>query len=125
MGRIVTASVMIVLTLALGIFTTLYTDSSAQTIIENIEKLRESIDGETYQTDALAEQLTDTWEKRNFVMSLYTKHSELEQLDASISRLKSLVDEDEIRQAVIECDRAIFYSEHLIKAEHATIENIF
>lgn len=124
--QIIICIIIVLLVIALDIWTQTYTKESVTEIIGSLNELKESVMLE--KLDIAKEQIDETinkWDKRYEHLSYYIEHNELEKVKTELVGLKANVEVEQYGEAAGDIDRSIFILEHIKQKMELQIKNIF
>jgi len=116
--RIITAVVILAAIFLLCTTAVISTVVIADRVAETAKQLQNSPDNQ--ENLKLFEK---QWEKYEKILSLYTRHSEIENITSSVKALDSLICTDRLL-FYVECDKIVTAAEHLKNTEIPYIRNI-
>lgn len=96
--------------------------TSTSFIADEIEIQIKQLQQDPRNTESL-EQFISEWESYEKILSCYTRHSEIESIESSVSMLKCLQREDE-QLFRIECSNIIAAARHMKETEIPYLKNI-
>ena len=97
--------------------------------IQKIQTAMEQVDtslaaGNTAQALRVSEQFLENWDKHHGRLCLFLQHDHLDPLESTFSLLPYYIQEGEIMLARAECKNVRTVTDHILKTEMVTLENI-
>lgn len=123
MKRIWTAVILLIAVIGLCTVCLTLTERMTQSLTEDTKKLLLASDGDLSVGEKL-ELLDQKWERYESILSLYTRHGEIEEVGASIGLLDRLWSEGEYKLFRVVCEDVLISVRHLKETEEPKIRNI-
>ena len=122
MKRLVGAGVLLLLAAAVGIFALVYTDRAAEDMTRSIEELTRA--ETTAGRRRLADEVCEKWEDYEKILTLYSRHSEIEEITSRAAVLGAAADSPDDSQWKLRCAELSEAVRHLRETEQPKLRNI-
>jgi len=125
--RIVFFSLTIAILITFLSFTSvIYLEKTAYQLIENLQAVDKAVQEESWEKAKEALKIFEKkWDKKQLVWDLLIVHSEIENMQISVSHIKSYLSTKSLPEVRAEISALIKYLEHIPDIERLTLENIF
>lgn len=118
--------IIIISIFSLDIFTQHYTETSMNTIIEQLSNLKIDILEENKENiKNKVEKIDSDWKNVHDKLAYYIEHDELEKVDTAIVTMKSYIETKDFSSAIAELEEGKFILEHIEEKNSFNLENIF
>lgn len=110
------------------IYVSRYLKNSSQKIIEDLNNLKEKIDeGVTENNEMIkqANEIYDKWQKTEEEWAMLVLHSELDQIEIALIKMKTQIKENNLDIGLEELETSIFLINHINIKEKFCLKNIF
>lgn len=125
MPRLITISVILVLILALALGGIWFADRVRDEFVDLIDRAKESCALEDTETLLrVAEEMETLWERRQMVLSFYSRHDELEKMATHITTLRGCAITQAFDNARITLEQIDFLAEHIHYREIPNLNNL-
>ena len=117
---------MILLIIALGIFSLFYLNNTKNEIQSGLFEITELVENENYiEASKKADELYNSFENRTDYLILFIKHESIEELEETLLRLPPLIANKDSSEFLAEVSKAEGLSEKLFDHEFPSLKNIF
>ena len=120
--------VIVVVIVALNIFTQNYTKEVVSYMDDTLKNLRTDITQEEVEKEMVQEKISQImaqWEERYQKLAFFVEHDELEKVETQLTALKANIEVEEYTQGVPELDTCIFILNHIKDKFSLQIKNVF
>ncbi|MFR0822593.1 MAG: DUF4363 family protein [Clostridia bacterium] len=120
--------VIVVVIVALNIFTQNYTKEVVSYMDDTLKNLRTDITQEEVEKEMVQEKISQImaqWEERYQKLAFFIEHDELEKVETQLTALKANIEVEEYTQGVPELDTCIFILNHIKDKFSLQIKNVF
>lgn len=120
--------VIILVIVALNIFTQNYTKEVVSYMDDTLKNLRTDITQEEVEKEMVQEKIDhimQQWEERYQKLAFFIEHDELEKVETQLTALKANIEVEEYTQGVPELDTCVFILTHIKDKFSLQIKNIF
>lgn len=126
MKRIWVAVCAMVLMITLCVIELSFTNSSIDRLTEKLDQAEQKIYDEDYSTAfQLSEEILEVWSNDHKILSFYTTHDQLEQVDLSFSVLTVYLQQGNYDDFLAEKHRAVAQLENVRDNEIFSLHNLF
>ncbi len=105
-----------------------YLNQTSDELTNDIEILREEIkkaqNSEQNNSEELAKDIYDKWEKIEKNWSIMVMHNELDLIELAIVSMKTCIEENEYSEAIKELEKSSYLLEHIKDREKLALKNI-
>lgn len=105
-----------------------YLNQTSDELTKDIEILREEIkkaqNSEQNNSEELAKDIYDKWEKIEKNWSIMVMHNELDLIELAIVSMKTCIEENEYSEAIKELEKSSYLLEHIKDREKLALKNI-
>ena len=105
-----------------------YLNQTIDELTKEIEILREEIkkaqNSEQNNSEELAKDIYDKWEKIEKNWSIIVMHNELDLIELAIVSMKTCIEENEYSEAIKELEKSSYLLEHIKDREKLALKNI-
>ncbi len=105
-----------------------YLNQTSDELTKDIEILREEIkkaqNSEQNNSEELAKDIYDKWEKIEKNWSIIVMHNELDLIELAIVSMKTCIEENEYSEAIKELEKSSYLLEHIKDREKLALKNI-
>lgn len=126
--EIIICSIVIIIVVALNIFTENYTKESVALMTGNLENLKENMIYEKQNEENINKQIDDivnAWNEKHKKLAYYIEHDELEKVKTELVLLKGNIEVKEYEQGIPNVNNCIFILQHIKEKTALQIKNIF
>lgn len=124
MKRFYVACLILALMISFCFLTMSLTQRYAEDMSDRVKDLYDIVKSDEEQAEAKLLTLSDTWEKYEEKLAMYTKHSELENIGVSIAALREYYSNKSIEQFRVCSEQMLVDIEHLRNSSTPTLRNI-
>lgn len=125
MKRIITAAFLAAIVLGICLFGRSVTEKQTGRIAAVMEEIGELLaEGDTEQALKISEEFQAEWETIHGQLCLFLQHEHLDPLESVFAVLPYYIEQGEITLAQSECRLVRSVTEHILKTERVTLENI-
>ena len=124
-----TIIIITILTIIIGgdLFINQYLKDSSQNLIERLKdlryKIKNNIDSEELTKES--KKIYNKWQETEEKWAIIVLHSELDQIETSLIKMKTEIEEDNLDIALEELETSIFLINHISEKEKFCLKNIF
>lgn len=103
---------------------------TADELISNLQNLKQKtiLAKETQNRESIKKQINEIdekWEKINKTWAKIVVHQELDNIQQSLTKAKSNIEEGNLEDALEEIETVLFFAEHVKQREKISLKNIF
>lgn len=125
MKRVITALLLAVFAVCVCLVGSAVTDYRTQAIVEAMNEIEEHIqNGDSEGALQLSQNLQKDWEGMHGQLCLFLQHEHLDPLESIFAVLPYYLEQGDLSTAQKECELARTVTEHIIKTERISLENI-
>lgn len=123
-------TIIIVIVILLGEWgTQKYTNKQLGMVESELRELKENIlqaESESATSDFLerTNEIYDSWEEKNDVLSYYLEHDELEKVNTQIVLIKGYLETEDAEDAVPEIEEGLYILQHIKNKQEFNLKNI-
>ena len=124
-----TIIIITILTIIIGgdLFINRYLKNSSQNLIEYLKdlkyKIKNNVDSEELTKES--KKIYNKWQETEEKWAIIVLHSELDQIETSLIKMKTEIEEDNLDIALEELETSIFLINHISEKEKFCLKNIF
>jgi len=125
-----TIIIITILTIIIGgdLFINNYLKDSSQSLIGDLKDLKNKINDGSYEIKELtkeAKKIDNKWQETERTWAIIVLHSELDQIETSLIKMKTEIKEDNLDIAQEELETSIFLINHISEKEKYCLKNVF
>lgn len=105
-----------------------YLKNSSKDLIKNLEVLKEKIINNEEKNEELekkANKIYNNWNKIEEKWAMLVLHSELDQIETALIKMKTQIKEDNLDISLEELETSIFLINHISNKEKFNLKNVF
>ncbi len=126
MKRTILISCILITIISASFYTIWFTKQVKTELLElskNAEIACDELDIEKYCDNI--NKLSANWESRQFILSLYIRHDDLENISNHIASLSAVAKREDISTAIVELYRLNFMLNHIYEHQLPSVNNLF
>ena len=125
-----TIIIITILTIIIGgdLFINNYLKDTSQSLIGDLKDLKNKINDGSYEIKELtkeAKKIDNKWQETERTWAIIVLHSELDQIETSLIKMKTEIKEDNLDIAQEELETSIFLINHISEKEKYCLKNVF
>lgn len=125
MPRMIIITSILVAIVTFSVLSIWYTNDVKDTLSEiSAEAIVNCQEKNQAQLLANAKKLSNSWESRQHILSLYIRHDELGKIDSLLVDLNSYVKSETYYEANVQLNQLIYFLDHLVQKELPSFDNI-